>query len=233
MTLSVRIRAPLPGAPAARKGWRVPRRGASNRAVKPITSLLPVALLASAALAACASAPKPEAETARTKTTSAAITASGDEPAASEKTAAERWAESKSAKDDTKVARPAGEGFDPLSEGAALEAANIPKIERTDKKLVRGKSRGELGAALDVVKTAATVEEAVTKLTSRLGKVSWTENGSKHIWIANDASTCHRLILEADGSVHVETVAKKDMIRLTTTVRQNPCTGEIERGGTN
>lgn len=200
--------------------------------MKTTTSLLSV-LVASAALAACASAPKPEGETARTKTTSAAMTVEGAEPAPAEKTAAEKWAESKVAKEDAKVARPAGEGLDPLSEGAALEAANIPKIERTEKKLVRAKSRGELDAALSVVKTAASVEEAVTKLTARLGKVSWTENGSKHIWIANDASTCHRLILEADGSVHVETVAKKDMNRLTTTVRQNLCTGEIERGGAN
>jgi hypothetical protein len=199
--------------------------------VKLISPLFPVALLA---LVACGSAPKPEAETARTKTTSAALTAEGsDTPAPAEKTAAEKWAESKVAKEDAKVARPAGEGLDPLSEGAALEAANIPKIERTDKKLVRAKSRGDLDAALSVVKAAATVEEAVTKLTTRLGKVSWTENGSKHVWIANDGARCHRLILEGDGSVHVETVAKQDVNRLTTTVRQNLCSGEIERGGTN
>lgn len=179
--------------------------------------------------AACASNPasqRPASEPVRT--TSAAL--SEDKP--NEKTAAEAWAEAKIAKEnETAKPRPTGEALDPLSEGAALEAANIPKIEKTDKKLVRSKTRGELDAALSVVKTASTVDEAATKLTARLGKVSWTENGSKRIWVALEGNRCHRLVLEADGSVNVETVAKSDVIRLTATVRQDPCTGEIERGG--
>jgi hypothetical protein len=149
------------------------------------------------------------------------------------KTAAEQWAEAKVAKETASSPTPKREGFDPLSEGAALEAAAIPKIERTEKKLLRAKSRGDLDAALSVVKTASTVDEAVTKLTTRLGKTTWVENGNRRVWVAPDGSRCHRLVLDGDGAVHVETVAKADAIRLTTTVRQNPCTGEIERGGAN
>lgn len=181
-------------------------------------------------VAACASGEKPRAET--VSTTSAALT-KADEP--SRPSTAEQWAEAKIAKETAKAGEPkkATEGLDPLSEGASLEAASIPKIEFSDKKQVRAKSRGELDAALSVMKSAASVDEAVTKLTARLGKVSWTENGSRRVWVANEGARCHRLVLEGDGSVSVETVAKKDAIRLTTTVRQDPCTGEIQRGGTN
>lgn len=196
--------------------------------MKTTTGSLLVVLLGT--LVGCASGEKPRAET--VSTTSAAMT-KAEEPAAT--TTAEQWAEAKIAKENAKTGetKKATEGLDPLSEGASLEAASIPKVEFTDKKQVRAKTRGELDAALSVMKTAASVEEAATKLTARLGKVSWTENGSKRVWVANEGARCHRLVLDGDGSVNVETVAKKDAIRLTTTVRQDPCTGEIVRGGTN
>lgn len=197
----------------------------------PTTSVVP--RLASVglvlALAACGGASKPHVET--VSTTSAALTAQGEQAPAG-KTSAEQWAEAKIAKENVAPKR-AADGLDPLSEGAALEAAAIPKIERTDKKQLRAKSRGDLDAALSVMKSASTVDEAVTKLTARLGKTTWVENGTKRVWVAPEGARCHRLVLEGDGSVHVETVAKSDAIRLTTTVKQDPCTGEIERGGTN
>ena len=142
-------------------------------------------LLVLGIMTGCA-AEKPRVEA--VSTTSAAMT-KAEEPASA--TSAEQWAEAKVAKESAKgaEAKKVTEGLDPLSEGASLEAASIPKIERTDKKQVRAKTRGELDAALSVVKTAASVEEAATKLTARLGKVSWTENGSKRVWVATPRMT--------------------------------------------
>lgn len=189
----------------------------------------PLSCAAFLVLAACGGAQKPAVQSA--ETTSASIAQAQTVEAPAPKSAAEAWAESKVAKDDAAPRTGTREALDPLSEGAAMEAASIPKIEKTDKKLLRPKSRGELDAALSVVKTAASVDEAATKITARIGKPSWTENGQKRIWVAMDGARCHRLVLEGDGSVSLETVAKKDVIRLTTTARQDPCTGDIEKGG--
>jgi hypothetical protein len=93
-----------------------------------------------------------------------------------------------------------------------------------------GKSRGDLDAAIGLVKSASTVEEAQKKLTVRLGKPTWTENGQKRVWVANDGSRCHRLVLEQDGSVSVDTAAKSDWNMLSALAKQNACTGEIKRG---
>jgi hypothetical protein len=173
-------------------------------------------------LAACASAPKPAVATA---TTTAAEVKPDDG-----KTAAERWAESKMDKEEASMKAGPREALDPLSESGALEASMIPKVELTPKKELRGKSRGDLDAAIGLVKSASTVEEAQKKLAVRLGKPTWVENGHKRVWVAADGARCHRLVLEEDGNVSVETAAKDDWTMLSALAKQNPCTGEIKRG---
>lgn len=176
---------------------------------------------------ACGSAQSPS----TTRTTSAALTVEpADAPA--EKTSAEKWAEEKVLA-DAKNAKAKGEkkeGGDPLAMNDALEDSSIPKVEATPAKELRGKSRGDLDAALALVKTESSVDGAAKKLTVRLGKPTWTENGSRRIWVAAAGAQCHRLVLEADGTVEVETASKNEWRMLAATAKQNPCTGEIKRG---
>lgn len=200
-----------------------------------------VGLAVCAVLSACASAPKsePASPSASTATSSAALTSS-DEPGTPVKTAAEAWAEKKAAAESEsskKESAKADDGaFDPLAMGSELEESSIPKTEITPAGQVRAKSPGELTAALGVVKAESSVEGAAKKLTQRLGKPSWTEapksseNAKRHIWVAPAGAQCQRLILEADGSIEVETASKSEWRMLTASARQNPCTGEIKRG---
>jgi hypothetical protein len=203
-----------------------------------------VGLAVCAVLSACASAPKsePASPSASTATSSAALTSS-DEPSAPAKTAAEAWAEKKAAaesessKKESAQAKKADDGeLDPLAMGSELEESSIPKTEITPAGQVRAKSPGELTAAFGVVKTESSVEGAAKKLTQRLGKPNWTEapksseNAKRHIWVAPAGAQCQRLILEADGSIEVETASKSEWRMLTASARQNPCTGEIKRG---
>ena len=199
--------------------------------------------LCSLVLVACASAPKPE----PTATSSAALTSAEPTDAnanadAKGKSAAEEWAEKKIAADAEtakKEAREPREALDPLAMGSELEESSIPKTEITPASQVRAKSPGELNAALGVVKSESSVDGAAQKLTQRLGKPTWTEspkgseNAKRRVWVANTGAKCHRLVLEADGSVEVESASKTEWRMLTASARQNPCTGEIKRGITN
>jgi hypothetical protein len=171
---------------------------------------------------ACGGAPKPAVAT---TTITAAPVLKEDS-----RSAAERWAESKMDKEIAETKKQPREALDPLSESGALEAASIPKVELTPAKELRGKSRGELDAAIGVVKSAATVDEAAKKLVARLGKPTWIENGQKRVWVANDGARCHRLVLDADGSVEVQAATRSESIMLTALARQSACTGEITRG---
>lgn len=190
-------------------------------------------------LASCASAQKPE----PTASSAAALT-SAEEPSAGEapasgKTAAEDWAEQKvaaEAETAKKEAREPREALDPLAMGSELEESSIPKTEITPASQVRTKSPAELNAALGLVKSESSVEGAAQKLTQRLGKPTWTEapkgaeNAKRRVWVANAGATCQRLVLEADGSVELDTAPKTEWRMLTASARQNPCTGEIKRG---
>ncbi len=171
---------------------------------------LSLALLA-LSISACASAPKPPVE--NTTTTSAALTkADESKPAA-------------------KAAEPeAKEALDPLGVGGALEAASIPKIEQTPAKELRPKSRGDLEAAMALVKNASTLDVAVKRVTQRLGKPTWIENGKKRVWIAKDGKGCHRFVLDADGQVDLESAPATEWRMLSALAQQNACTGEIKRG---
>jgi hypothetical protein len=119
--------------------------------------------------------------------------------------------------------------LDPLS-GGAIEEASIPKIELTPAKELRAKSRADFDAAMGIVKHAATVEDAAKKITARLGKPTWTENGKKRIWIAKSPKGCDRFILDADGEAEIESVVGVDWRMLAATADLNACTGEIRRG---
>ena len=187
--------------------------------------------------AGCAGAPKPAAANAQTTSASpnderqGTVETANDDTAtaSSEKTAAEKWAEGKIEVNAKNAARTKTD-FDPLAMNDELEAAAIPKIVMTDAKALRAKSRADLDASVALVRTESSVEGAAKKLVARLGKPTWTENGSKHVWVANAGAQCHRLVLDTDGSVEVETVAKGKWHMLAATASQNLCTGEIKRG---
>ncbi len=133
-----------------------------------------------------------------------------------------------------KVAEPQGkatkESLDPLAVDGALEAASVPTVVMTPAKEVRAKSRGELDSAMGVLKNASTPEEAAKKVTARLGKPTWTENGKKRVWIAKDGKSCHRFVLDGDGQADIETALASEWRMLSALAQQNACTGEIKRG---
>ncbi len=185
--------------------------------MKRLVALAPLFLVACAS----SSSPKPAVDT-TTSTTSAEVKKTD------EKSAAEKWAESKMDKEaaQAKAAPRDAAAVDPLAD----DASAIPKVELTPKNELRGKGRGDLDAAIGLVKSAATVDEASKKLTVRLGKPTWIENGQKRVWVANDGARCHRLVLEGDGTVSLETASKTDWTLLGVTAKQNACTGEIQKG---
>ncbi|HEY8076509.1 MAG TPA: hypothetical protein VIF62_20435 [Labilithrix sp.] len=161
-----------------------------------------LALVLASSLVACASSAPPPKAPETTTTTSAALVA----------------------KDDPK------ESGDPLAVGGALEAASIPKIEKTPAKELRPKSRGDLEAAMAIVRTESTVERAVKRVTARIGKPTWTEDGKKRVWIAKDGKGCTRFVLDADGQADIENARVTEWRMLAATAQQNACTGEIRRG---
>jgi hypothetical protein len=184
-------------------------------------ALLPLSLLA------CGSAQT----TSQTRATSAALSVEAPEQKATP-TEAEKWAEQK-VREEAQKAKGSGvaqKGGDPLAMNDALEESNIPKIELTPAREVHGKSRGDLDAAMKMLENESSVDGAAKKLTMRLGKPSWTENGKKRVWVATAGAQCHRLVLEADGTAEVETASKTEWRMITATARMNPCTGEIKRG---
>jgi hypothetical protein len=185
--------------------------------------------LTAVAVVGCASSQTAE----QTRTTSSALTVESSPAAkASTPSEAEKWAEEK-VKEEAQKAKNNGvaqKGGDPLAMNDALEESNIPKIELTPAKEVRVKTRAELYSAMKLVENETSLDGAAKKLTARLGKPSWTENGTKRVWVAAAGAQCHRLVLEADGTAEVETASKTEWRMLTATARLNPCTGEIKRG---
>jgi hypothetical protein len=193
---------------------------------------LSLSCLSSLSLLACGATQTAE----QTRTTSAAITveAPSQKAAPSE---AEKWAEQKVKEEAlAQKAKGSGSGFaqkggDPLAMNDALEDSAIPKIEMTPAREVRGKSRGDLDAAMKMMESESSVDGAAKTLTMRLGKPSWTENGTKRVWVATGGGAqCHRLVLEPDGTAEVETASKTEWRMVAATARMNPCTGEIKRG---
>lgn len=168
----------------------------------------------------------------QTRTSSSALTVEASPASKNAPSEAEKWAEQK-VKEEAAKAKSSGvaaKGGDPLAMNDALEESNIPKIELTPAREIRAKGRADLDAAMSLVSGETSVDGAAKKLSVRLGKPSWTENGSKRVWVAAAGAQCHRLVLEADGTAEVETASKSEWRMLTATARMNPCTGEIKRG---
>lgn len=174
-----------------------------------------------AALAACAGSPAPASKTPEEtpRTTSAALVA---EPAAP----ADKPMEI-AAKPPAPVSAAV---LDPLAIDESLEASAVPKVEMTPAAQLRRKSRGELESALAVGSKATSVEAAVATLTKRLGKATWVENGKKYVWVAAAGDSCHRLVVEPDGSLELENAKATEWRMLSALAQQNACTGEIRRG---
>jgi hypothetical protein len=119
--------------------------------------------------------------------------------------------------------------LDPLAIDSAFEAAAVPTVVMTPAKELRGKSRGDLDSAMALLKNESTPEGALKKVTARLGKPTWIENGKKRVWIAKDGKSCHRFVLDSDGQADVETASASDWRMLSALAQQNACTGEIRR----
>ena len=121
--------------------------------------------------------------------------------------------------------------LDPLAIDGAFEAAAVPNVVQTPGKQLRPKSRGDLDSAMALLKNESTPEGALKKVTARLGKPTWIENGKKRVWIAKDGKSCHRFVLDTDGQADVETAPTTDWRMLSALAQQNACSGEIRRGG--
>ena len=121
-----------------------------------------------------------------------------------------------------------------LSKGKPVFSVRHPAyrtpFEMTPAKEVRAKSKADLYAGVAVMRSATTVDEAAKKITQRIGKPTWTENGQKRIWVVMAGNKCHRLVLTPDGEANVEEASKKEWRGLSALAQQNPCTGEIKRG---
>ncbi len=119
---------------------------------------------------------------------------------------------------------------DPLAVDASLEAGAVPTIERTPAKELRAKTRGMLEAAMKAAQSAKDVDGAVKMIVARVGKPTWTEKGQRRVWVSAEKTQCHRLVLETDGSLELETQPASEWKMLSALTKQNACTGEIRRG---
>ena len=197
-------------------------------------------VIASLVLIACGSVPKPEPASSPAPPSAPVAEVPVAEAPAHEgtgptQTSAEALPEKKSAAQSPSPS--AGDRRSILSRQTARSRS--PLFRRrgiTPAAQVRVKSPRDLNAALDFVKAESSVEGATKVLSQRLGKPTWTEapksseNAKRRIWVAAAGAKCHRLILESDGSVEVETASRSEWRLLSASARQNPCTGEITRG---
>lgn len=171
-------------------------------------------------LVACGS-PKTPADAEKVETTSAALTVPQEKQAEAEPKAPEPG-------EAAPAAGAAPKALDPLAEDDSI--ASIPKIERTPAKEIRARSRGDLEAAMALAKRTSTLDAAAAAITKRAGKPSWIENGQRRVWVAKDGARCHKLVLDTDGSLDLETAQASDWKMLSAMTQQNECTGEIKRG---
>ncbi len=120
------------------------------------------------------------------------------------------------------------EDLDPLNR---LGTKHLPKIEFTEKKALKKKSRADLAAALSAGQTASTVEDALKAMEKRAGKPTWNEeNGKTRVWVVTEGQRCHRLTLESGGEMNLEASTVTEWHMLAVGARQNVCTGEIRAG---
>lgn len=137
----------------------------------------------------------------------------------------------------TETAKPAGDtkseapvAAPPAEKPAAApsEAEVLPKIAFTPETELRKNTKQKLEAALKSIKRVTTAAAATSGLTAALGKPTWIEDETKKIWVATDAFGCSRIVLDDDGTVNFESMRSTESKTLSSTSRQNLCTGKIE-----
>jgi hypothetical protein len=105
----------------------------------------------------------------------------------------------------------------------------LPEIVFTPKGELRKNGASDLKEAFALATRQSGTEAAATKLTKRLGKPTWVENGQRRVWVVGDAQQCQRLILNGDGSVDLDGAPRSEWTMLSTFARQNICSGQVER----
>ncbi len=111
---------------------------------------------------------------------------------------------------------------------AAESAEPLPKIAFTPEAELRKNTKAKLEAALKSIKRVTTPAAAAAGLTSALGKPTWIEDETKKVWVATDNFGCSRIVLDEDGAVNFESMRSTESKTLSSTARQNLCTGKIE-----
>ncbi|AKV04146.1 hypothetical protein AKJ09_10809 [Labilithrix luteola] len=123
-----------------------------------------------------------------------------------------------------------GTNADPLAIGDAMEAGPTTTVVVTPARQLRPKTVRDLEEAHQLAQKMETFDEAMKKLTVRLGKPNWVENGRKNVWVVRDSTHCYRLVLEADGSIETEKVVADEVRMLSALSQQNLCTGVVVNG---
>jgi glucose/arabinose dehydrogenase len=127
------------------------------------------------------------------------------------------------------AAKPAAPTATADQQAAADDAPELPKIVFTPPSELRTNTRAKLESALKSTKGQTTANGVASILTRSLGKPTWIENDSKRVWVANDATQCVRIVLHEDGSTDLEKMRTTESKNLARSVRQNLCTGQIEK----
>jgi hypothetical protein len=118
-------------------------------------------------------------------------------------------------------------GGDPLGMDGALGA--LPEVVFTPPAELRRNHVGDLKEALALATRESEADLAAAKVTKRLGKPTWVENGTKRVWVVGDARQCQRLVLRGDGAIDLDGAERSEWRMLSTFARQNTCSGEVEK----
>lgn len=121
-------------------------------------------------------------------------------------------------------------GADPMAIGEAMAAGPSTNVVLTPARQIRSKTVRDLEEGHQLAQKTETFDDAMKKLTVRLGKPNWVENGRKNVWVVRDATHCYRLILESDGSIETEKVVADEVRMLSALSQQNLCTGVVVNG---
>src|SRR5262249_56271988 len=105
-------------------------------------------------------------------------------------------------------------GGDPLGMDGALGA--LPEIIFTPPGELRRNRVGDLKEALALATRESHADLAAAKVTKRLGKPNWVENGTKRVWVVGDAQQCQRLVLQGDGSIGLDGAVRSEWRMLST-----------------
>jgi hypothetical protein len=126
--------------------------------------------------------------------------------------------------DPPSTPKPSG---DPLGLDGAVGA--LPDVVFTPRAELRRNGLGDLKEALSLATRESAPDAAAAKITRRLGKPTWVENGSKRVWVVGNGRRCQRLVLRGDGAIDLDGALRSEWTMLSTFARQNMCSGEIEK----